>query len=224
MPEIPDPAERRGEVADQEGVDPDDARRARRGRPGRRGPASPCRRSPRGRTRSSWPARSPRPRRRTSGRSAPGRTPRAARSRRRCRAARSASARRPARRRPAAAQDLVALGARPVDEALDARQVVGVDHRRDRGCGRRAGRRARARRRPHGSAPGTRRRRDSCTSRRVPARHTWPASSYCPAALRAAASRSASANTISGPLPPSSAVNGTRLRGRGDADVPRRLR
>ena len=43
----------------------------------------------------------------------------------------------------------------------------------------------------------------------MPARQTWPESSYCPAALRAAASRSASANTISGPLPPSSAVNGT---------------
>ena len=36
-------------------------------------------------------------------------------------------------------------------------------------------------------------------------------------------SRSASANTISGPLPPSSAVNGTRLRGRRDADQAARL-
>ena len=52
----------------------------------------------------------------------------------------------------------------------------------------------------------------SWTSSRVPARHTWPESSYWPAALRAAASRSASSNTISGPLPPSSPVNGTRLR------------
>ena len=43
----------------------------------------------------------------------------------------------------------------------------------------------------------------------MPARHTWPESSYCPAAFAAAASRSASANTISGPFPPSSAVNGT---------------
>ena len=43
----------------------------------------------------------------------------------------------------------------------------------------------------------------------MPARQTWPESSYCPAAFVAAASRSASANTISGPLPPSSAVNGT---------------
>ena len=55
-------------------------------------------------------------------------------------------------------------------------------------------------------------RTDSSTSMRVPARHTWPASSNWPAAFVAAASRSASANTISGPLPPSSAVNGTMLR------------
>ena len=43
----------------------------------------------------------------------------------------------------------------------------------------------------------------------MPARQTCPASSYWPAALRAAASRSASAKTSSGPLPPSSPVNGT---------------
>ena len=45
----------------------------------------------------------------------------------------------------------------------------------------------------------------------MPARHTWPASSYWPAALAAAASMSASAKTMSGPFPPSSAVNGTML-------------
>ena len=43
----------------------------------------------------------------------------------------------------------------------------------------------------------------------MPARQTCPASSYWPAALAAAASRSASANTSSGPLPPSSPVKGT---------------
>ncbi len=47
------------------------------------------------------------------------------------------------------------------------------------------------------------------TSSRVPARHTWPLSSNWPAALRAAASRLQSAKTTNGPLPPSSAVNGT---------------
>ncbi len=52
----------------------------------------------------------------------------------------------------------------------------------------------------------------SSTSRRVPDRQTWPASSYWPAALRAAASRSASANTMNGFFPPSSAVKGTMLR------------
>ena len=46
----------------------------------------------------------------------------------------------------------------------------------------------------------------------MPERQTWPASSYWPAALRAAASRSASAKTTNGFLPPSSAVNGTTLR------------
>src|ERR671912_744833 len=46
---------------------------------------------------------------------------------------------------------------------------------------------------------------------RVPARHTWPPSSYWPAAFAAAASRSASSKTTRGPLPPSSAVNGTRF-------------
>ena len=56
------------------------------------------------------------------------------------------------------------------------------------------------------------------TSSRVPARQTWPASSYMRAAVVAAASRSASAKTTSGPLPPSSAVNGTRFARRGDAD------
>ena len=40
----------------------------------------------------------------------------------------------------------------------------------------------------------------------------WPESSYWSAAFWAAASRSASANTRSGPLPPSSAVKGTRFR------------
>ena len=49
------------------------------------------------------------------------------------------------------------------------------------------------------------------TSSRVPARQTWPASSYIRAAFAAASSRSASAKTISGPLPPSSPVNGTRF-------------
>ncbi len=43
----------------------------------------------------------------------------------------------------------------------------------------------------------------------MPARQTCPASSYWPAAFAAAASRSASANTSSGPLPPSSPVKGT---------------
>src|SRR3954452_3264057 len=51
----------------------------------------------------------------------------------------------------------------------------------------------------------------SSTTSRVPERQTWPASSYWPAALRAAASRSASAKTTNGFLPPSSAVNGTML-------------
>ena len=46
---------------------------------------------------------------------------------------------------------------------------------------------------------------------RVPERQTWPPSSYWPAAFSAAASRSASSNTISGFFPPSSAVNGTRF-------------
>ncbi len=46
----------------------------------------------------------------------------------------------------------------------------------------------------------------------MPARQTCPASSYIRAAVAAAASRSASAKTHSGPLPPSSAVNGTRFR------------
>ena len=85
-------------------------------------------------------------------------------------------------------------------------------------------RRARARRRSGGRARGTARARDSWTRSRVPARHTWPASSYWPAALRAAASRSQSSKTSSGPLPPSSPVNGTMLLRRGDADVARRLR
>ena len=76
-------------------------------------------------------------------------------------------------------------------------------------CRRRAGRRGRARRRSGGRARGTASATDSCTSSRVPARQTWPASSYWPAAFRAAASRSQSSNTSSGPLPPSSPVKGT---------------
>ena len=46
----------------------------------------------------------------------------------------------------------------------------------------------------------------------MPARQTWPASSNWPAAFRAAASRSQSSKTSSGPLPPSSPVNGTMFR------------
>ena len=53
----------------------------------------------------------------------------------------------------------------------------------------------------------------------VPARHTWPPSSYIRAARAAASSRSASSKTRSGPLPPSSPVKGTGVIGRlGPAD------
>ena len=128
------------------------------------------------------------------------------------RSARSASARRTARRAPAAAHDPLPVLARALDEAVDALEVVGVDQRRDR-------RRVVARVAEH-VLVGRRvealeelaRARDSSTSSRVPDRQTWPASSYWPAALRAAASRSASAKTRNGFLPPSSAVNGTMLR------------
>ena len=97
----------------------------------------------------------------------------------------------------------------PLDEPEHLLDVIGMDHRGDR---RRRGAavtehvavdgRVEASEEPvtHGSS----------TSSRVPARHTWPESSYCPAAFAAAASRSASAKTISGPFPPSSAVNGRR--------------
>ena len=46
----------------------------------------------------------------------------------------------------------------------------------------------------------------------MPAMQFWPESSYWSAAFCAAASRSASAKTTKGPLPPSSAVKGTRFR------------
>ena len=91
-------------------------------------------------------------------------------------------------------------------------------------CRRSAGRPARARPQSGGRAPGTARRRTPATRIRVPARQTWPASSNWPAAFRAAASRSQSSNTSSGPLPPSSAGERDDVLRRRDADVPGRLR
>ena len=97
-----DAAERRGEVADQERVGPHGA--GADGAPDAIGPllASRCRRCRQPVARWSSRARPPPPRRRRSGTSAPGRTPRAARSRSRCYAARPASARTTGRRRASA--------------------------------------------------------------------------------------------------------------------------
>ena len=79
------------------------------------------------------------------------------------------------------------------------------------GCPRRAGR-------PGGSARPARANRwvkasamPSCTSRRVPARHTCPALSYCSIARSTARSRSASSRITVGLLPPSSNEQGVRL-------------
>ena len=52
---------------------------------------------------------------------------------------------------------------------------------------------------------------ECCTSSRVPARQTWPELSYWYAAVAAAASRSASSNTMNGDLPPSSNDTGVRF-------------
>ncbi len=54
-------------------------------------------------------------------------------------------------------------------------------------------------------------RTDSSTNSLVPDRHTCPALSYCSTALATARSRSASANTMNGDLPPSSSDSGVRL-------------
>ena len=50
-----------------------------------------------------------------------------------------------------------------------------------------------------------------CTSNRVPARHTWPALSYCSIARSTARSRSASSRMTVGLLPPSSNEQGMRF-------------
>ena len=166
----------------------------------------------------SWRARSPRPRRGRSGTSAPGRTPRAARPRSRCeRGSISVGSyqRPPIVRPPAAAHDRVAVRARPLDEALDPGQVVGVDQRRDGGAVvARVAQHVRvgvAVERARGTRRGPTPRRAAACRPGTPARRRRTGRPPC----AAAASRSASANTISGPLPPSSAVNGTMLRGRG---------
>ena len=185
-----------------------------RGRRGRRARPSRCRGSPRGRSGSSSRARPPRLRPRRSGSVSTG--PNTSRWTISLSFERGRDERRlvpePAELGgPAAADDLVAGGACALDEA----------RRRARGgrggsaarpwWRRRVGRRGRARREAVEQLEERSAATGSSTSSRVPARQTCPASSYWPAALRAAASRSASAKTTSGPLPPSSAVNGTRF-------------
>ena len=209
-----DAAERRRQVADQEGVDPDRAGAHRAADALRRARRCRCTRAPRARTRSSWRARSPRPRPRTSGTSAPGRRPRAARSPSRSSAARRASARTGGRpsseRRPPRTISSPAARARSTKPSTRARwsgwisgDIVVASSRGSPSTWASVKRWKSSRNASETAAS---------TSSRVPARQTWPESSYCPAALRAAASRSQSAKTISGPLPPSSPVNGTRLR------------
>ena len=114
----------------------------------------------------------------------------------------------------AAAQDLRSPSARALDEALDALEVVGVDHRRDR-------RRVVARVAEHVLVGG----RVEALQERVADRLLDEQARAGEADLArrrrtgrppcaAAASRSASANTRNGFLPPSSAVNGTMFCGR----------
>ena len=218
-----DAAERRRQVADEERVDPHRARAHR--------PADPLGALLRARVddrreavaRSSWRARRPRPRRAKVWKVSTGpNTSRWTISESLERGSISVgSYAEPAELGPAAAaDDAVAVCPRALDEALDPGEVVGVDQRRDGGVvGARVAQHVGVgvavepleERRPR-STPAT--------SSRVPARHTWPASSYWPAAFAAAASMSASANTISGPLPPSSAVNGTRFAAAAATDQP----
>ena len=123
-----------------------------------------------------------------------------------------------------AADDPVAALAGALDEALDAGEVVGVDQRRDRRLrvariaehvavdrsveALEEGARRPAPRPATGSRRGTPGRSRRTSSRRA----------------LAASSRSASSKTSSGPLPPSSPVNGTRLPAAARADRPARPR
>ena len=115
---------------------------------------------------------------------------------------------------PAAQHRLGAVGEGPLDEPV---------HPVRSGRGGSAGRSASpvagvADRESPGGEPSTRANSSSatsaCTSRRVPARHTCPALTNWPAMVRAAASRSASAKTRKGDLPPSSKLTGVRLGAR----------
>ena len=162
-----------------------------------------------------WRAPPPGPRPRTSAVSAPGRRPRSGRSRSRSSAARSASARTTARllsrRGRRAALDRLPSG--PVRRSrVHPSEVIGVDHRRDRGLRRpTVARHVLVGVREHPLQEGRRgptpRPAAACPPD-TPARHRRTGRRP----LRAAASRSASANTMSGLLPPSSAVKGTMLR------------
>ena len=127
------------------------------------------------------------PRRRTSGTSAPGRTPRAARSRSRCdRGSTSVgSYQRPphVRRLPPRTISSPFARARSTKPSTRARWSGWISGRDGGRVVARVAQHVRVDDR-RGTAPGSGRRTDSSTSSRVPARHTWPASSYWPAALR----------------------------------------